>query len=186
VAPVDRRVPVAGLPQVSWAPLDAWLAVELPPAAWTADWPAPLELRLVRSAVEREATLLVTDLATWAAYATRAPQVRLERWTFAACEDGRVLIRGTPLPPLAGCRCTEVAGVVVPAGWTWTPAVAAPVVRGLLGLSEEAPTDMGTRTIDLALCLAEERAWEILPAEAFVRATRSAVRLTAEAYHDHR
>jgi hypothetical protein len=60
--------------------------------------------------------------------------------------------------------------VAVPAGWTWRPALDAAVLRQRLGVEQG----------ELAL-LAPDGTCEKLSADAFVGATRSAVRLTAEA-----
>jgi hypothetical protein len=95
--------------------------------------------------------------------------VRLERLTFAASADGRALVRGRPLPPIPGTRYYERAGVAVPCGWGWPSWLTAELVRAALVIAP------GT----LAL-FSPAGTWEEIPADQFVRATRSAARLTAE------
>ena len=58
-------------------------------------------------------------------------------------------------------------GVAVPAGWNWRPAVEPAIVRNLLGLAAG----------DIALWHEDGR-WEQIEGDAFVRATRAAVRET--------
>ena len=68
------------------------------------------------------------------------------------------------LPPLPGQRWVEQEGIAVPAGWTWTPAVEAALVRQVFGLAAG----------DVALWHADG-AWERIAGDEFVRATRAAV-----------
>ena len=98
-----------------------------------------------------------------------APQVRLDRWRFAVAADGRVAVHGQPLPPLPGRRWVEQEGIAVPAGWTWTPAVEAALLRQVFGLAEG---DVALWDVD--------GAWERIAADEFVRATRAAVRATVK------
>jgi hypothetical protein len=121
-----------------------------------------------------EPDILVGTLADWSGYATGAPQVRLEKLTFAASADGRVIVRGQPLPPIPGRRCYERAGVAVPCGWGWPSWLTADLVRSTLEIAPPA----------VAL-FSPAGTWEVVPADQFVRATRSAVRLSAEATHEN-
>jgi MoxR-vWA-beta-propeller ternary system domain bpX2 len=164
------RVPHGYLPEGPWLPLPEWFGVRLDPAS-LAGRPGPgILLQLVPSSKFREAAVLLTTLDAWSAYAGTAPQIRLDRWSFALSDAGEVIVRGTPLPPIRGLAFVESEGIAVPAGWTWTPLVDAAVLRDLLGLEPG----------DLAL-LRPDGPWDRLPADVFVRATRSAVRLTSAA-----
>ena len=162
------RVPHGFLPTGEWQPLAQWLEVRLEAAGLAGRMAEGVALRLVRSAAVREANVLLTSLRAWADYGGGAAQVRLERWSFAVSDTGGVAVRGEPLPPLPGQRYVETEGVAVPAGWAWEPAVEAAVLRQLLGL----------RGSDLAL-LHPDGSWDHVRGEHFVRASRSAVRLTA-------
>jgi hypothetical protein len=128
----------------------------------------------------QEASLLLSRFDLWAAYAIEAPQIRLNPWRFAVAADGRVAVHVQPqakrvanlssaLPPLPGRRWVEQDGVAIPAGWSWTPAVDAALLREVFGLAEG----------DVALWHADGT-WERIAAEEFVRATRAAVRATAK------
>jgi hypothetical protein len=167
--PVGHLAPRGYLPGGGWQPLAQWLAVAAPTADTTCRPPTPSALKLVRSTESCEPNLLLTTFAAWSAYTTTAPQVRLARWSFAADRDGHVAIRGTPLPPLLGQRFVEEEGVAVPAGWTWSPRVDAVVLRDVFGLDAD----------DVALWNTGG-SWQRIAADAWVQATRSAVRLTVE------
>ena len=126
-------------------------------------------LQIVAGGVVREPALLETSQGLLSQYAETAPQWRIERWSFAAATDGRVLVRGSPLPPLPGIHWVEMDGICVPAGHAWSPEVEPAVVRQLLKL------EYG----DLAL-LREDGTWDRVAADDWVRASRSALRRTQE------
>jgi hypothetical protein len=167
--PAGARVPQGWLPQGPWTAIGRWMGFELPPALLAGRGDATVSPALVRSDRMREASLLLARFDLWAAYAIEAPQIRLDRWRFAVAADGRVAIHGRPLPPLPGQRWVEQEGIAVPAGWTWTPAIEAALLRQVFGLAEG----------DVALWHADG-AWERIAAEEFVRATRVAVRETTK------
>jgi hypothetical protein len=170
---VGSRIPSGTLPEGEWMPLDRWMRPELPGAAFPGEPSRRIALRLVRSAEEREARVLVCDLESWVECASAAPDVRLEGLEFAVAEDGRVLVRvvreNAPLPSLPGDRYVEAAGVAWPCGTTWDAPAAGEILRELLDLEEG----------DVAL-FSEGGRCEIVRAEDFVRASRSAARLSLE------
>ena len=163
--PAGRRLPLGRLPSAIWTPIARWIALSLRPGQFAGRTGQTAALRLVRSDVEKEAAILLTTAEIWRAYAVEAPQVRLERWRFALAADGRVAVHGRPLPPLPGSRWVEEQGIAVPAGWTWSPAVAATIIREVFGLAAG----------DIALWH-EDGSWEHIRADDFVKASRSAVR----------
>jgi hypothetical protein len=167
--PAGARVPQGWLPQGPWTALGRWMGLEPPPAVLAGRGNATVSPALVRSERMEEANVLLTQFALWAAYTVEAPHVRLDRWRFAVAADGRVAVHGRPLPPLPGQRWVEREGIAVHAGWTWTPAVEAALLRQVFGLAEG---DMALWHVD--------GAWERIAAEEFVRATRAAVRETAK------
>jgi len=164
-------VPLGRVPEGPWALLSEWLEVSLPaaniPGAITR---AAVSLTLVPAALEREPALLETTLAQLMEYVATAPQWRIERWTFAATQDGSAIVRGTPLPPLPGTQWVLDQGIAAPAGLTWSPPVDADVVRQLLGLVDG----------EIALLRADGTCDRIV-ADHWVRASRSALRGTLEA-----
>jgi len=163
------RVPHGYLPEGPWHSLAEWLGVTLEPAGLAGKIGEGVPVRLVRSSSPCEANVLLVSLVAWRDYGVNAPQVRLERWSFAVSDAGDVIVRGLPLPPLPGQAFVEWEGVAVPAGWYWDPPVDAAVLRDVLGLASG----------DLAL-LHPDGAWDRVPADVFVRAVRSAIRLSGE------
>jgi hypothetical protein len=168
ITPVEAALPVERLPDGPWQPLTQWFRIAPPRRHFAARTSERVALELVRSEWPQSTNVLVAPFAAWRQYAERAPRIRLQRWTFAVSDDLRVVIRGTPSPPLAGTHFVETAGVALPAGWTWALALDAPVRRAAFELADG----------DLAL-LACDGTYERIAGDAFVAATRSAVRLSA-------
>jgi len=165
----DCILPSDVLPTGAWSPLDTWLQPVAPPTVLPASGVKRAPLRMVRAAVERPVNLLEIDFRAWHDYAVCAPTVRLSRLSFAVSDFGHALIRGEPLPPLSGARYFESKGVAAPLGWIWSPTVDAEVLRQAIGLADGA---IALLTVD-GLC-------DVIESDDFVRATRSAVRLTAK------
>lgn len=164
------RIPDGPLPTLTWQPLAAWLRVEMSGAALPGLAPRPVELRLVPSSEEVEPQLLITSLTDWVAFVRQAPLIRLERLRFSASADRRVLVWGTPLPPVPGKRYVLHGRLAVPAGYRWFPEVSAAVVSRRFSVSEGA----------LALWN-EDGTLTRLHEEHFVAASRGAACGTAEA-----
>ena len=170
-----KRVPQGWLPEGTWVPLARWLGIAMPAPGTAAQAGGTISLELRRSSDFREPSLLLTTIEQWEACAGDCPQVRLVRWRFAVAGDGRVLVQGQPLPSLAGERLVDHEGIVVPAGWFWSPPVEPAVVRELLRL------DAG----DLAVWYSDG-SWDRIAAGDFVRASRAAIRASAEGMRDGR
>jgi hypothetical protein len=165
--PIDSRIPRGKLPADGWSPIARFFGVEPQPAATPGRIGRCVALRIERSKVEDEPNVLITTLEQWAAYAGTAPAVRLKNLRFAASDDGRVILRGSPLPPIAGMRCVERETIVRPCGFAFVPHVEPAIQRLSLDLLDG----------DLAL-FAPDGSFEVIPASAFVAATRSAARQT--------
>jgi hypothetical protein len=169
----EKLVPNGYLPEGPWLPLRDWLTVCLPSALFAARPETLLRVRLVRSPDVQEASVLMTNIRRWHQYGSQAPMLRLDRWLFAVAADGRVLVRGIPLPPLPGERLVVEGDIAVPAGWAWAPPVPAETLRELFGIQKH----------DLAI-LHTDGTWEHVLAGQFARATRSAIRATAREFGD--
>ncbi len=169
----DESVPRLRLPTQMWQSLAEWLSIELPipPFAGLIDHKIPL--RLVRTDVPVEANLLKTSWQIWRDYASDAPQIRLNRLSFAVSAGREVLILGWPLPPVPGQRLVEADRVAIPAGFRTEPSIDSASIRRLLRLLPE----------EFAV-YRENGSVEIVPGSAFVLATRSAVRLTDASFED--
>ncbi len=168
-----RRVPHGYLPAGPWRPLEQWLTVHLPETIAAGRLTRRVPIRLLRSGAWHATNVLVTRHDIWSRYAVAVPQVRLERWFFAASADGRIVVRGTPQPTIPGTRYVEQAGIAVPAGWCWSPAVPAKLLRTMFDVQDA----------DLILACPNEP-WERIDGDQFVKATRSAVRATAKAFNN--
>jgi len=168
-----KLVPSGYLPDGPWTPLCDWLSAELPTAQFARRNAGKLKLRLVRSSEAAEPNLLVSEIHTWLAHGSIAPQVRLSKWAFAAAADGRVVVRGMPLPSIQGGRFVETRGIAVPAGWTWSPQVSVEVLAEAFRLKDQ----------DIALWQADGGC-ELICGTQFVRASRNAIRTTARKLAD--
>jgi len=169
--PVASQVPKNWLPNGPWVSLRQWLALWLPPATLAGRSDRRVPMLLVRSTRPETASVLLTTMDCWGAYAVQAPQVRLDRWRFAVADDGRVVICGQPLPPLPGQRWVEREGIAVPAGWRWSPPVEAAIVRAVFGLQAG----------DFALWQTDGT-WQRIRAADFLSAGRAAVRASLEGF----
>lgn len=135
---IERRIPDSTFPMVRWQSLEAWLQVEMPAAAIPADLPGSVPLRLVRSSDEQKPGLLLTRVDELIRFAAMAARVRLERLEFAADDKGNALVRGDPLPAVAGRRYVLHGSVAVPAGFSWEPKVNTDVLARRFGVSGDA------------------------------------------------
>ena len=117
LVPLNREVPVARAPAGPWLPLTEWLPLLPPPARMPGKVESRAEARLIRSSVPREQEAILIDIASLARWAEDAPRVRLERLRFAAAEDGRAFVRGTPPPPVPGAAYYFLGDLALPCGW---------------------------------------------------------------------
>ena len=163
-------VPHGYLPGGPWEPLSRWLAVELPRPALPGQISPRIPLELVRDSQFREANVLLTTIEHWLDYGSTAPQVRLDRWRFAVSTEREVLIRGVPLPALPGKHFVEENKIAVPCGWHWSPPIDGDVLAQFLSQPERC-----------FLLWREDGRIERISEDQFVRATRSAIRRSAEA-----
>jgi hypothetical protein len=159
--------PQARLPAGSWLELREWTALSLPDRGWPGLRPPAAQLRLIRSGRARDAGAILCSGTTWSRYAITAPQIRLEGLAFVVDQTDQGVILGQVLPPLPGRQLTDYADILVPAGWTWSPHVQATIVRRVFEL----------RDGESALWLTSDE-WQRIPGDAWVAATRSAVRET--------
>lgn len=169
----DESVPRLRLPTQPWQTLSEWLSIALPIPVFAGVIEHKISLRLVRTDVPVEANLLRTSWQIWRDYASDAPQIRLNRLSFAVSADREVLISGFPLPPVPGQRLVEVDRVAIPAGFRTEPSMDSASIRKLLRLLPEE-----------SAVYREDGAVEVVPGAAFVLATRSAVRLTDASLED--
>jgi hypothetical protein len=162
---IDETVPCGRLPEGNWRSLRSWIQLQLPGAGFAASSRDRVTLRLVRSSTPKVANVLETTWTNWSDYAISAPLVRLDPLAFALSDRDIVLVWGTPQPPIPGRRYVESNGVIVPCGWRFEPDVGTAVACRVLSLQEG----------EFAF-FHEDGSFERIAPEAFVRASRSAVR----------
>lgn len=155
------------LPDIRFRSLAEQTLPQIPQARWPSARVSRIRLTLVRSEDLRPATILETSLSEWAAWGLSAPRVRLRRWTFAAADNGRALVRGAPLPPLPGQQYWESGDVAIPVGWECSPNISGAVL-----------TDVAAPEPGGLVLLSPDGSADAIPATAFAAATRSALRAT--------
>lgn len=128
----------------------------------------PVELALVLDDTERPATALECAIGVLGRWAEMAPTAWLGPLQAARSGD-RVLVRGRPLPPLAGGRRFWGRTVLTPLGLRPEPDLPEPALRAALGVGE-----------DGLLVLTTDGA-EVVPLGAFRPVTRAGIRLAREA-----
>lgn len=170
--PLGRRLFYGPAPVVDWEPIRQVFSVSLPatvlPGTTSSSSSHNSKLKLVPASNPREANLLLTSPDKWLTYVESCTRVRLAPLTYAFDPEGnRVLIRGTPLPPLPGKFFYVLAGTALPCGFQWDLQVDEKTVRNLVACAWD----------DLVL-FNPDASCEIIPATGFVKATRSSVRLT--------
>lgn len=167
LTPAGKRVPTGMLPKGNWQAIAEFFVLHPQPSALAAEAGSPADLLLVRSSDELPASILMTSFSTWADWAQRAPLLRLSPLTFAASFEGHTIVRGSPLPAIAGRRFTEISGVAIPCGFEFSPAVDSASLRKLVMCDAD----------DLIL-FQEDGSWEVIAENEFVPATRANVRAT--------
>ncbi len=132
--PWQGTLPVGRVPAGPWQPLQEFLTVEsLPPLLPGRHRDKP-GIPLERSSHEVPPGALLCRLTDLAAWAERASRLRLARLKFAASQDGRILVTGLPLPPLAGISCYFEKCLILPCGWQFAPPVLPAWVEQALAL----------------------------------------------------
>lgn len=168
--PANSALPMFDAPKVEDAqPLPMFLSPASIQPVQPGERPVPLTLTLTPDTSESEisATALLTTLTALAAWGDRAPSHDLERLT--ACQPGtrspgHVLLRGSPLPFLAGQRF-HGQSVLLPLGQRLEPDLAPEFI--CLAIRAKAG--------DVVLFTSEGA--ELIPAAAFAPLTRAGVRL---------
>lgn len=170
--PVGRATPTGQLPlDLAWQPVRTFAPLMLPVAALPGQLPAPVPAALVPLPDSRPGAAILTTLAAWQQYAETAPAIRLQPLQFAVAGPRRVLVLGTPLPPVPGLELWQHGRLLLPAG---------------LGFASELVTALVVSRLSPDadyLLFNADGGWERVPEANLVPATRSAVRLTTAALH---
>jgi hypothetical protein len=169
--PPGQLTPTAQLPALAWLPIREFVPLELPTAALPAQGAPTYRVQLTPSARAEAGVALLTTLETWQAYAETAPEIRLQSLRFAVAADQRVLLLGTPLPPISGQEYWLSEGLLLPAGFDFEAPLLAPLLAQKLNPVGED-----------VLLFAADGSWERVPKAHLLPVTRSAVRLTVEGF----
>lgn len=174
IIPWGCRVPTGPLPTGPWTPIAQRFPVCLPEAGFPSSRVQTTRLKFVRSESVVESTILEIPFIRFREFTRNTSILRLNRWEFAVSQSGSALVRGTPLPTLAGQFYWEASGIITPAGWTWTPSLATEVLRRVLKLEpdESALFRAGSTSLKTSTD------WERIPTDAFVQASRSNIQAT--------
>jgi hypothetical protein len=170
--PTGQLTPTGRLPALTWQPIRVFLPLEIPTAALPAQAASAYQVKLVPSARATRGAALLTTLDAWLAYAEIAPEIRLQGLRFAVSSEARVLLLGTPLPPIAGQEQWLMEDILLPAGFDFeAPFLATLVARQLNATGAD------------LLLFAANGSWERVPQAHLVPATRGAVRRTAASFN---
>ena len=172
--PIGSLLPTTACPDGPWQSPSALLCVDLPAAGLSGQNPGSVRINVVRTATAEAnskltPTVLECDFDSWRQWALHASEVRLGALAFACNATGMTLVRGTPLPPLAGKRWIEYGNVAVEIGHSWKPSVSVETLNRSLETTSEA-----------IHFLENDGRLRVLDRSSFVLATRSSVRATAE------
>jgi hypothetical protein len=166
LVPVGGTVPVARAPSGPWYVVADWLPLQRSVALLGGVKPLPLGMKPERLGLpEEEPSVLLVSLAVWSEWALSAAELRLSPLRFAVASDRRVCVLGRPLPSLQGEAWVLRGSIATPAGYS-LPSHCVP---------EWIEQTLQVPSGGLALWHVDGTA-EVLPASAFVPATRANVR----------
>lgn len=110
-----KKVPSALL----WSPIKRALPVEVPSLNHNFfGIHEKVDVKIVRSEIEKEAFALLSSIATAKEYIETAPEVRLKNLEWTVLED-KVLLFGTPLLPIKGVAFWKNKNAFLPAGFDY-------------------------------------------------------------------
>lgn len=165
--PLQGVTPVDKLPSLSWQSLSQFITPELPVSPLPGKLPDSISIQLKPTDKVQDGTALLTTLSIWKEYAEAAPEARLRVLRFAASGDGHVLVLGNPLPPIQGREFYQIHKLLLPSGYVFE----ASVIADLIQQKQATEQDL------LYLFVPSGEVHTMVPSS-FVKATRSAVRLT--------
>jgi len=161
--PAGKTLPERVLPSLSWLPLHTLLpAVPIPPKE-NESFFGHLSFSLRADTEIREPSGLILPFPDFASWVETAPSPRLDRLRFALSEQGRAIVLGQPLPPLAGISVYLKNQILIPSGFALPPYI----------LSEDL-----TGSPNETLFIEGNGVFHRISNELFVDVSRAAVRLT--------
>lgn len=120
-----KKVPSALL----WSPIRRALPVELPGLNHNFfGINEKVAVQIVKSETEKEASAVLTSIATAKEYIATAPEVRLKNLEWTVLED-KVLLFGTPLLPIKGVAFWKNKNAFLPAGYDYELPLLAAIIE---------------------------------------------------------
>jgi hypothetical protein len=169
--PEGKKTPVGMLPELDWEPLQRWMPIEFPASALPGEAKAQIKVKLIQAEIEKKADALLAEWSVWNKYAQAASAHRLKPLAFAAAADNRVLIIGTPLPPIPGKAYWVEGPWIIPCGKKLEFEFLSKALAAQLNPEKNA-----------MLLLHEENRLELIFSSNLITTSRSAVRKTEEVY----
>lgn len=171
---LEDRLPSCSVPDLDWSLLPELMPVKRPVGKFAGQLSGQIPVALVRSTQVQPASVLLASFADWQAFAFQASFARLEQWRFAVDDEDRTVIAPrvglqASVPPLPGDRFWVSSGIAVPCGYDLSPQMDFDVLAFQLPLK---PGDM--------LLISSSGGWEVIKADEFVLANRSAIHATAQ------
>ena len=165
--PLGKCLPVGLLPKGPWSSLHEWAEVDMTRPLLPGKAVERLGLSLTRSESTAESNLLITSVEACGVWAEHASALRLARLSVALdLNQQRVLVKGTPLPPLPGARYVVNGSVGLPAGYAFDLSVSCADVVSLLRL-----------TPGQCAFFEPDGSWSVFNDDDLTAATRSTLRL---------
>ncbi len=165
--PLGGATPVRRLPSLQWQLISDFIVPELPVSPLPGKLPGMISIQLQATENTEEGTALLTTLDRWKQNAETAPAARLKPLQFAVSANGDVLIWGTPLPSLPGREFYQSGNLLLPSGYSFE----APLIAQLIQQKHNGEKEhlfLFTPSGDI----------HTIALSSFVKATRSAIRLT--------
>ncbi|MDB6070414.1 MAG: hypothetical protein JWL81_1585 [Verrucomicrobiales bacterium] len=167
--PFHATLPTGREPDGPWQALGEVLTVLPPPALFPGRMGGGFPVGLVRSSSLKEPAALLAPLSVLLGWAENAPRPRLRSLVFAAAPDGRVFVRGTPLPPVPGTAFYFQSNLALPCGWDFAPPLRADWVAQSLAVP-----------VHSTVLLTPENGAVEISQESFVPLTLAALRRTRD------
>ena len=170
---LDTLTPIMKLPELKWVSLIDFIKVDMPIAALPGQVKTSYKPKIIKSDTVNIGTALLTNLQSWKMYAESASATRLNLLRFAVSEEGMVLIIGNPLPSLPGQEFWNVGNIYISSGYNFEFFFVASLLQ-----------EKCNENKSLYLFYTKEGHYASINKEDFVKATRSAIRLTKVEYDE--
>jgi hypothetical protein len=165
--------PVGKLKDLPWTSMIEFLSVDLPVSGLPCKLTEKINIKITPSDVLEKGSALLTDLHIWKLYIETAALIRLRKLKFAMREDNKVLIIGTPLPPIPGREFYLKNDIMLPSGYNFEFNIVWDMIPEILNPDKNSIILIDTQSN----C-------HIIAESNFVDASRSSLRLTKEAKHE--